>query len=242
MIPKLIVLQFIAHLLADYIFQPQRWSNLKSQKIVSAHHFYHVIVVFACTYTLSFDLNFWKPALALTILHFATDVFKSYLQIRAKRKGNENNYFFLDQSIHIVTLMIISICYIKTCDIDYIINIPYKITLIICGFVLLAKPTNICIKNIFIAFSIETPADNIITQDSEDRSLPNAGKLIGIMERFIVFSLILISQFAAVGLIIAAKSILRYKSAHKNEYILVGTLLSFGIATLFGILTTALLK
>jgi hypothetical protein len=56
------------------------------------------------------------------------------------------------------------------------------------------------------------------------------------MERFLVLSLVLIGQYSAVGLIIAAKSILRYKSTQKNEYILVGTLLSFGIAVLLGIL------
>ena len=56
------------------------------------------------------------------------------------------------------------------------------------------------------------------------------------MERFLVLALVLVGQFSAVGLIIAAKSILRFRSPIKNEYILVGTLLSFGIAVLIGIL------
>ena len=49
-------------------------------------------------------------------------------------------------------------------------------------------------------------------------------------------ALILVGQFSAVGLILAAKSVLRFRSNVKNEYILVGTLLSFGIAVLIGIL------
>ncbi len=69
-----------------------------------------------------------------------------------------------------------------------------------------------------------------------EQSLPNAGKLIGIMERFLVLALILVGQFSAVGLILAAKSVLRFRSSVKNEYILVGTFLSFGIAVLIGIL------
>ncbi len=60
--------------------------------------------------------------------------------------------------------------------------------------------------------------------------------LIGLMERFLVLALILVRQYSAVGLIIAAKSILRFRDNKKNEYVLVGTLLSFGIATLLGIL------
>lgn len=40
----------------------------------------------------------------------------------------------------------------------------------------------------------------------------------------------------ALGLIIAAKSILRFNATHKSEYVLVGTLVSFGIAVFCGIL------
>ncbi len=84
------------------------------------------------------------------------------------------------------------------------------------------------------AFSIETPVDD--PKNTEGKSLPNAGKLIGITERFLALALILLGQYEAVGLIIAAKSILRFRETQKSEYVLVGTLLSFGIATLAGVL------
>lgn len=235
MIPKLILMQIIAHLLADYIFQPHKWSNLKGQKVVSVQHFYHVVVVFICSYILSFNYNFWAAALVLTILHFGTDVLKSYLQIKAQRNNKNTNYFFYDQALHLIVLSIVSILYLHFYQVNYIVDLPYNTVLIIFGFVLLSKPTNIFMKNIFMAFEIETPINPSGEEDTSEKSLPNAGKLIGIMERYLVFSLILVSQFSAVGLIIAAKSILRYKSSYKNEYILVGTLLSFGIATVIGI-------
>jgi len=60
------------------------------------------------------------------------------------------------------------------------------------------------------------------------------------MERFMTLALILSTQFAAVGLIIAAKSILRFNNQQKNEYILVGTLLSFGFAILIGVIINLL--
>jgi hypothetical protein len=49
--------------------------------------------------------------------------------------------------------------------------------------------------------------------------------------------LIAVNQFAAVGFIIAAKSILRFRDTDiaKTEYLLIGSLLSFGIAILLGI-------
>lgn len=235
MIPKLILLQIIAHLLADYIFQPHRWSNLKRKKIVSLQHIYHAIVVFLCSYILSFDFHFWSAALIITILHFGTDVLKSYLQITAKKKNKDINYFFYDQALHLIILTTISGLYLHSYSINYSINLAYNTIFIAFGFVLLSKPTNIFMKNIFLIFKIETPIEDTLDKNANEKSLPNAGKLIGIMERYLVFSLILVSQYAAVGLIIAAKSILRYKSSYKNEYILVGTLLSFGIATLVGI-------
>ena len=123
------------------------------------------------------------------------------------------------------------------CGINFIVEIPIEIVAIVVSFVLCSKPINIFIKNIFITFAINIPkGDNQILNNKEEKSLPNAGKLIGIMERFLVLTLIFIDQYSAVGLIIAAKSILRYKSPQQNEYTLVGTLLSFGIAVMIGIL------
>ncbi|MCG6189305.1 hypothetical protein [Maribellus maritimus] len=60
--------------------------------------------------------------------------------------------------------------------------------------------------------------------------------MIGIVERFLALALIIMGQYQAVGLIIAAKSILRFKGVQKSEYVLIGTLLSFGIAAFSGIL------
>ena len=66
----------------------------------------------------------------------------------------------------------------------------------------------------------------------------NAGKLIGTLERVISLALILVDQFAAVGFIIAAKSLLRFRdtATARTEYLLIGTLLSFGIVILLGII------
>ncbi|PKO99615.1 MAG: hypothetical protein CVU13_03555 [Bacteroidetes bacterium HGW-Bacteroidetes-8] len=116
----------------------------------------------------------------------------------------------------------------------YVVQVNENKTLaIIAGFILCAKPANIIIKFLFRAFSIETPDEN--PGDSEEKSLPNAGKLIGITERLLALALIILGQYEAVGLIIAAKSILRFNATQKSEYVLVSTLLSFGIAAFAGI-------
>jgi len=233
---KLFLLQFSAHLLSDFIFQPQTWSDHKSKRIVTRHHLYHISIVFVSSYILSFDFGFWKAALVLTSLHFITDILKSYLQI--DDKTNVRSYFFLDQLIHLVILILVTYVYDYCFGIDFLVNIETKTIAIITGCILCTKPANIIIKNLFITFSINIPNDD--ETDSGEKSIPNAGKLIGITERLLALALIILGQYEAVGLIIAAKSILRFSDPLKSEYVLVGTLLSFGIAAFTGILINIL--
>lgn len=234
MLYQLILLQFIAHLLGDFVSQPHGWTVKKSSKILTWYHVWHALLIFLFSFSLSLDFGFLTSAILLTIIHFLTDILKSFFQI--KFKGKESNYFFIDQIIHIVFLVLISFNYYYVCGVSFLYDVPVKLLAIIASFIICAKPANIFIKNIFISLAISIPKPE--NKEDENNDLPNAGKLIGLMERFLVLALILVGQYSAVGLIIAAKSILRFRDNKKNEYVLVGTLLSFGIATILGISTT----
>ena len=110
-------------------------------------------------------------------------------------------------------------------------SLTVKTVLVFAAYLFCTKPTNITIKEILNTYQIKIPKNG--TDD-----IPNAGKLIGNVERLLTLTLILNNQYEAVGFLIAAKSILRFKESDsgKSEYVLVGTLLSFGIAVLVGIL------
>jgi len=41
MIIKLILLQIIAKLIADFLFQPQKWFDLNEKQVLSGIHIYH---------------------------------------------------------------------------------------------------------------------------------------------------------------------------------------------------------
>lgn len=243
MIYKLILLLFIAHLIADFILQPHLWSTEKKKAPLTKYHLYHIAVVLVLTFILSLSPKFWWGASIIVITHFLIDILKSYIELNTQKSDKERNYFFWDQFLHLLVIIIVSTIFSRFEEIIFLVDIPIKVLLITSAFLLCAKPANIIIKNVFIAFSISIPELKIDAHSEaipEDKGLPNAGKLIGIMERFLVLALILIGQYSAVGLIIAAKSILRFRSTDRNEYILVGTLLSFGIAGLVGILVTQL--
>jgi hypothetical protein len=69
-----------------------------------------------------------------------------------------------------------------------------------------------------------------------DPSLPQGGRLIGKLERLMIFVLVLSGEIVGIGLLIAAKSILRFgeiqgsESRQVAEYVIIGTLASFAWA------------
>lgn len=234
MLVQLIIFQSIAHLLGDFVFQTQNLSDNKEKRI-SIYHVYHALIIGLFSYTLSFDLGFWWVTLLLTLTHFLIDVLKTHLVVRAKKKGKSINYFFVDQFAHLFLIVLFVLLYNHFCSINFYFTIPdIKVLFTVFIFLFCTKPSNIVIKNLFHYFQISTPID--LEQNAENKSLENAGKLIGIMERMITLVLIIKGQYEAVGLVIAAKSILRLNNTSKSEYVLMGTLLSFGIAIFGGIL------
>ena len=71
------------------------------------------------------------------------------------------------------------------------------------------------------------------------------GRAIGALERALTLTLVLLGEYAAVGWIIAAKSLARFKALEDREfaeYFLIGTLASFLLALLVGIGMRILLR
>lgn len=222
---KLILLLIIAHLLSDFIIQTK---NKRDSAGDVTFNYYHLIVVGITSYLLSFDIGFWKAAILLTIIHLITEKWKQFFKERNK------NLFFIEQAIYLASIIVIVFVHSKLFGINLLIDIGLKPIAIITGFIFCTKPSNIIIKYLLKGFSIQTPEEN--SKEPGKQSLPNAGKLIGIVERFLALALIIMDQYEAVGLIIAAKSILRFNNEKKSEYVLVGTLLSFALAIFSGIL------
>jgi hypothetical protein len=111
------------------------------------------------------------------------------------------------------------------------ISLSIKTLLTILGYLICIKPANIFIRETLIVAKIESISDTTT-------ELKNAGKLIGILERLLVITFVILGKLEVIGFLIAAKSILRYKDSNtiKTEYVLIGTMLSFGIAMALGIL------
>lgn len=223
------LLQFIAHLFLDYFFQTDLLAKRKNVLGFNSRFLYwHFLLCFILSWLFSMHLHFIWGALVISITHFLIDGFKHRL--------NANKYFgrysfFIDQGLHLVILAIVVLLFDKWngIDPDKFSWINLKVLLVITGYLVCLKPANIFIKEVFSATNIQVSSDN---------EMPNAGKVIGVLERILTLTLIIVLQFQAVGFLIAAKSILRYRNEEtlKTEYVLIGTMLSFGIAVIAGII------
>lgn len=223
-----LILQFIAHLLADYTFQSELWVRHKRRfGICSKILGWHVLIVLCVSFILSNQWWFIIPSVIIAISHWFIDGFKEKMRL-----GKYT--FFIDQAWHLAIIIGIVILFEKYCGITPIFQLSINThhLLIIAAYIFITKPANILIREIFKYFNIAIP-------QRPNNDLLNAGKVIGIMERILTVTFVLLGQYEAVGFLIAAKSILRYEGngpanqgneQGKTEYVLIGTLLSFGIA------------
>ena len=81
---------------------------------------------------------------------------------------------------------------------------------------------------------------------SDSQSLPKAGQWIGYIERILILTFVFVGSFEGIGFLLAAKSVFRFGELNKakeiqtTEYVLIGTLASFAIAILTGLVITRL--
>lgn len=97
------------------------------------------------------------------------------------------------------------------------------------GILLVLNEVNLVIRIIFQEFDLLPKSEDAELHIKLDAREYNAGRIIGMLERLLLFILILLNQFGAIGLIIAAKAFARFKALDIREfaeYVLIGTLLS----------------
>ncbi len=218
----------LAHLIGDFILQSNKWVADKEEKKHKSIYLYaHIFLHGILAWILIGNADFGLYALLLAVLHGIIDVLKLSFQ----KDSNRRLWFVCDQILHLIVIVGIAAFYSgQTIDFSLFDN---KFWIVLTGLLLLTKPTSIVIK---IIISIWTPA----SKDGEN-SLVNAGNYIGILERLFVFGFILTGHFEAIGFLLGAKSIFRFgdlmeaKERKLTEYVLIGTLLSFGIAMLTGL-------
>lgn len=230
----------MAHLIADFLIQPISWIKDKEQKaFVSKKLILHTLV-HAVLYAmaLSFSPEYWLGWLVLVISHYLIDGMKSISGrlIHDDRSTffNRRSLFVMDQFLHVVIIIMVVGYYFPELY-QMPVNVE-QLWLLAITALLLTRVSSIVIK---VLISRWTPLN--LKQDKDNteetsHSLANAGSYIGFLERLFIFVFIITNHWEGVGFLLAAKSVFRFgdlKEAHDRrltEYILIGTLISFGLA------------
>jgi hypothetical protein len=216
----------VSHLLTDFVLQPKSWIDSRNNRHYASPMLYLHGLVTGLVALLFIGFQYWAVATIITITHVIIDGWKSY-------QREAIGYFIVDQLLH---LMVIVGCWYflfvsKTALINgYHLAIGNnKFWILLTATILLTNPAGILIGQLTKVWREKI---------SNPESLANAGKWIGIIERLIVFIFVLLGQYAAISLLIAAKGIIRFNEKDrpevKTEYLVIGTLMSIGIALLVG--------
>ncbi|MEA5071662.1 MAG: DUF3307 domain-containing protein [Petrimonas sp.] len=223
----------LMHLAGDFILQPKSWVEEKEKQGAKSLKLYlHSLIHGVLVWLVLWDLRHWAVALSITILHVGIDMVKLSFQ----KKNNKTGWFLMDQMLHVLSIVVLWYLFFNP-DISFgalAENLQFWIYVtailfltVVCGLGIQVLLTN-WTKDIYL---------------DKEKSLPNAGRYIGILERLLVFLFVILGRWEAIGFLIAAKSVFRFgdlkdsRNRKLTEYILIGTLLSFGIAIVTGILT-----
>ncbi|MCK0147019.1 DUF3307 domain-containing protein [Arenibacter sp. F26102] len=220
----------LAHLLGDFLFQPTKWVvHKEANRITSKYLYLHILIHFAVTMLLLWDLKLWWWAVIIALSHYFIDLSKIYANPYFKNKSIP---FFIDQALHLVVLYC---CAFNSDLLGNTIGLLKEINWpLVTAVVFVSYPASIVMAKL-----LEGMSDRI---ELDHKSLPNAGKYIGIIERLFVLVFIILGRWEAIGLLITAKSVFRFNDLKESnsrkltEYILIGTLLSFGLGILAGLI------
>ena len=166
----------------------------------------------------------------ISVAHLGIDIWKSY---------REDNvvWFTLDQVMHLLVIAGVAYAWAGCHDWCFPFGIELRHVVIAVALLICWKPANIFIKLMLKHYSVNMPKD-------KESSGFNAGALIGTIERWLILIFVCLQRYEALGLLIAAKSIIRFgdKETAKTEYVLAGTLLSILVAVLAGMMVIGVLK
>ena len=215
----------LAHVLADFLFQTN-WmvANKRAALPLVAHIAVVLLTAILATGTLD-------PALfALALAHLGIDLVKTHSGAKGLLP------FLLDQAAHLATLAAVAVVApdLWACGLWAGLTWLPAAMALIAGFVLATRAGGFAMALLMAPWG-----------DVGLGGLPNGGRFIGLLERGLIFVLVLTGQASGIGFLIAAKSVLRFGAVREegrlSEYVIIGTLASFGWAILAATATMALM-
>ncbi|WP_417249075.1 DUF3307 domain-containing protein [Celeribacter sp.] len=216
--PETLATLFLAHVLADYVFQT---STMVARKDEAKVLLGHGIIVLLSAMATTGQLPVW-PLLLYAGAHFAIDVIKSHLT------NNGIAAYLADQVAHLATIGGVALVAPDLVASGAWGAAPAWVfhTMLLAGGLLYVTCAG--------GFAVEILMRNFRPKDASE-GFSNAPSTIGNLERFLVYIFLLAGMPEAIGFIFAAKAIMRFQTLSSQsqkfyESVFIGTLASFGWA------------
>ena len=241
----LLALLIAGHCLADFVFQSR---SMVEGKRTSARalllHGLEVFVVQACVLLPFAGGRGLVCVLIVAGAHLPIDRAKIWLETRF---GTRLLWFALDQLMHAVVILATAMIWSASVD-------PGEFGPVIVEPRLLAGAAWIVAAYAFAVNGggavVTAVLENLrraqppSSRPNPQPGAPGAGHLIGILERLILVTLVWQGEWGAIGFVLAAKSVARFKELEERpfaEIYLVGTLTSFLVAGALGLFLRSVL-
>lgn len=230
------------HVLSDFTIHRRSKAQDGSDAAVRIVHGVLTVAIF---FALLVPFLSWLTAVAaatIGILHLVIDAYRAPLCARIGSVRAE----LLDQGLHLIILGFVWWCLADLTPTLFAVDetTARSIIVVAVGISAYAFVWNGGNELVIAVFADLRPRaledQHFIDPQKAD---PGRGRIIGMLERILILTLVLVNQWAAIALILTAKSIARFKELGDrrfSEYYLIGTLTSVAIAAGTGLLVRLL--
>lgn len=229
-----------AHLIADFSLQSADWAEKKTQKFryLVGHAFVYAVVIAVISFLCIPSSIVLIPFVIIALSHFFIDWIRVHADKKYKTPAAHFSSFVIDQVLHIA-IIYVSVCAFGLNEqtrnwlTDLTAAVPVEqILRYVLIFVIILDPASVFVKKLSIYVSGGT-------NSSGQKKEPPVGSVIGKLERILTVILVLCGEIGAIGFVLTAKSLARYKQLDNQNFAekyLVGTLSSTAIAIIAALL------
>ncbi len=229
----------VAHLIGDFLVQTEKDVAQKTRLPILLKH---AAILAALSYALTGIWRCWEIPAVIFLAHLVFDYVKS------RFTSNGALSIAIDQVAHLLTIAFLAAVLLPLRWPDELAFWPtllgpgYLQALIAAGgWVMCARVGQIAIE-LFVAplhrelLQAEVKSRRKASELETQNGFADGGRIIGVLERTLIYLLVMVDMASGIGFLIAAKSIFRFgeikdrTNRMEAEYILIGTLASFAYA------------
>lgn len=229
-----------AHFIADFSLQSADWAEKKTQKFryLAGHAVVYAAVIAAVAFLCIPGNIVWISFTIIALSHFFIDWIRVHADKKYKTPTAHFSSFVIDQVLHIAIIYISVYAFGLNEQIqNWLTNLASaapveQILRYALIFIIILDPASVFVKKLSIYVSGGT-------NNGGQKKEPPVGSVIGKLERILTVILVLCNEIGAIGFVLTAKSIARYKQLDNQSFAekyLVGTLSSTAIAIIAALL------